>query len=355
MQRFVFLFLCLIACGLGSYRVAAQGRERGLFKKNLSIKPKNSAESKKKDDEFQLDEEPAPALRVNSQFEPTKAPNPVVVSPADTTTINKGETVPVEVDEEVQVGDDFVKVASYYSVWDSRTIDPYGIDAKDFDGVIDLQLYDPPKNRMWAAPLTEGKMTSVFGPRWGRWHSGVDLDLETGDPVYAAFDGIVRVVAFDGGGYGRFVVVRHYNGLETLYGHLSSQSVESGQLVKAGDLLGLGGSTGRSTGSHLHFETRYEGNPFAPLEIYSFPANTIKGEHYLLTAKVWDYLRGGGNQMEYASGEKRRTRKTFWYRVRRGDTLGEIADKTGISVSQLKRLNRVSSNRLPVGKRLRIK
>jgi murein DD-endopeptidase MepM/ murein hydrolase activator NlpD len=353
MQRFIFLFLALFAGSLLSHEGVAQGRERGLFKKNLSIKPKNS-DSKKKDDDFQLDEEPTPQLKVNNQFEPTKAPNPVVASPADTTTINKGETLPVEVDEEVQVGDDFVKVASYFSVWDSRVIDPYGIDAKDFDGVIDIQLYDPPKNRLWAAPLTEGKITSVFGPRWGRWHSGVDLDLETGDPVYAAFDGIVRVVAFDGGGYGRFIVVRHYNGLETLYGHLSSQSVESGQLVKAGDLIGLGGSTGRSTGSHLHFEVRYEGNPFTPLEIYSFPTNTIKSEHYLLTARVWDYLRGG-SRMEYSSGEKRRTRKTYWYRVRSGDTLGEIAAKTGVSVSHLKRLNRVSSNRLPVGKRLRIK
>jgi len=354
MQRSLALLLIATALFFLPQRLAAQGRERGLFKKNLNIKSKGTPDPKQKKDEFELDEEPTPPLRVNNQFEPVKQPNPVVASPADTTDVAKGETFPVEVDEEVQVGDEFVKVASYFSIWNTQVIDPYGIDPTDFDGVVDIQLYEPPKNRMWSAPLTDGRMTSVFGPRWGRWHSGVDLDLETGDPVYSAFDGIVRVVGFDGGGYGRYVVVRHYNGLETLYGHLSSQSVESGQLVKAGDLIGLGGSTGRSTGSHLHFEVRYEGNPFTPLEIYSFPANTIKGEHYLLTPKVWDYKRTG-SKMEYASGEKRVTRQTYWYRVRRGDTLGEIADKTGVSVARLKRLNRLSSSRLQVGKRLRIK
>lgn len=332
----------------------AQGRERGLFRKNLNIKSKSGPEPQKKEDAFQLDEEPAPQLQINNQFAPIKLLNPTVASPADSTTINRGETLPIEVEEEQQIGDDWVKVATYYSVWDTQAIDPYGIDPTDFDGVVDIQVFEPLKNRLWAAPLTVGRPTSQFGPRWGRWHSGVDLDLETGDPVYSAFDGIVRVVGFDGSGYGRFVVVRHYNGLETLYGHLSQQGVQSGQLVKAGDLLGLGGSTGRSTGSHLHFEVRYEGNPFTPTEIFSFPANIVKQEHYLLTPRVWDYKRVGA-KMEYATGEKRATRQTFWYRVRKGDTLGEISDKTGVSVDRLKRLNRVSSNRLPVGKRLRIK
>lgn len=352
MQQRVFLFLLLVSCFFLSGRASAQGRERGLFKKNPLIK--NTPEPKKQSDDFQLDEEPMPQLRVNNQFEPKKEPNPTVVAAVDTTNINKGETLPIEVDEEQQVGDEFVKVATYYSVWDTQTIDPYGIDPTDFDGIVDIHLYEPLKNRLWAGPLTNSRPTSSFGPRWGRWHSGIDLDLETGDPVYSTFDGIVRVVGFDGSGYGRYVVVRHYNGLETLYGHLSKQEVESGQLVKAGDLLGQGGSTGRSTGSHLHFETRYEGNPFAPIEIFTFPANTVKGEHYLLTPRVWDYKRTGG-RMEYESGEKRTVRRTFWYRVRRGDTLGEIANKTGVSVERLKRLNRVSSNRLPVGKRLRIK
>jgi murein DD-endopeptidase MepM/ murein hydrolase activator NlpD len=149
------------------------------------------------------------------------------------------------------------------------------------------------------------------------------------------------------------VLVRHYNGLETLYGHMSKQTVENGQLVKAGDQLGLGGSTGRSSGPHLHFETRYEGNPFTPLTIYSFPENTINSDHFLLTSAVWDYLRGGRSSSEGSS--RPRLKRTVLHRVRSGETLSSIASRYGMTVSALTRKNHLSSrSRIRPGQKLRV-
>lgn len=337
------------------YTVTAQAQERGRFRNTPRITPKNQTQTEVAPPEKQADKElevETNALRFNNQFEPKKELNPVVSE--DTSQIDQGETSVVEIIDSVLVGDEWVKIADYYAVWDSRTIDPYNINPLEFNETIDIKLYDPPANRFWSAPLEEGKLTSNFGYRWGRWHTGADLDLETGDPVYSAFDGMVRVVGWDGGGYGRYVVVRHYNGLETLYGHMSKQTVETGQLVKAGDQLGLGGNTGRSYGAHLHFETRYEGNPFSPLNIYSFPENTITSDHFLLTGSVWDYLRGGRSSSSDLSF-KPRIKRTVLHRVRSGETLSSIASRYGMSVSALTRKNHLSSrSRIRPGQKLRV-
>ena len=348
----------LLAIGCLCLTIPSQAQERGRFKDNLRITPKNETKPTNR-----TTEKPQPAaeefeqekteLRFNNQFEPKKELNPVVSE--DTSQIDQGETSVVEIIDSVLVGTEWVKIADYYAVWDSHTIDPYDINPLEFNEAIDIKLYDPPASHYWSAPLNAGEMTSTFGYRWGRWHTGTDLDLDTGDPVYAAFDGVVRVVGWDGNGYGRYVLVRHYNGLETLYGHMSKQTVETGQSVKAGDQLGLGGSTGRSSGPHLHFETRYEGNPFSPLNIYSFPENTINSDHFLLTSSVWDYLRGrssGGSSSELSF--KPRIKRTVLHRVRSGDTLISIAHRYGMSVSTLKHKNHLSGSRLRPGQKLRV-
>ena len=111
-------------------------------------------------------------------------------------------------------------------------------------------------------PTNNTRITDVFGyrPRRRRMHYGLDIKVYVGDTIRAAFDGKVRVVKNQGRrGYGKYLVIRHDNGLETVYGHLSKQLVKENQLVKAGEVIGLGGNTGRSTGSHLHFETRFLG------------------------------------------------------------------------------------------------
>jgi len=123
-----------------------------------------------------------------------------------------------------------------------------------------------------------GRMNSVFGYRWGKQHQGLDLSLNFGDTVVAAFDGIVRYAKSNSGGYGNCIVIRHNNGLETLYGHLNSIKVSENQFVKSGELIGLGGSTGHSTGPHLHFETRYKGIAIDPQLLIDISTQQLKSE-----------------------------------------------------------------------------
>ncbi|MFM7019824.1 MAG: peptidoglycan DD-metalloendopeptidase family protein [Aquirufa sp.] len=353
--------------------LSSYAQEKKLFKKNTKIdyKPNSSLyqdKSSKKDD---LDDLPPLTFRTEEdskataiqgselqerKYEPLKIVNPSI-SNFDTTSIDEGEALVVEIEEEnAPIGsEDFVTVASYYSVWDTKTIDPYDINAKEFDEPVDLELYNLPAGRNWSPPLSTVKQTSPFGPRWGRLHAGVDLDLETGYPVFAPFDGIVRVVNYDSRGYGKFMVLRHYNGLETLFGHLSKQGLEPGTLVKAGDEIGLGGNTGRSTGSHLHFETRYEGNPFNPNQVYNFGSFEPISDHLLITAQTFN-MRALALRNEFGSvGEKVRSRKKVWTKVRPGDSLYVIAQRAGVSASKLAKLNGLKmTSTIRAGRRLRI-
>jgi murein DD-endopeptidase MepM/ murein hydrolase activator NlpD len=357
------------------FALQVQGqKEKGGFKKNPVIKVNTGQfkDNKDKDQDYDIF---LPNLQANTSFEVIEKKGEAVfkatkdenstVSTMDTSSFDEGEPLVIEVEEQIQFVDDntlsdasdeWTSIATYYSIWDTQNIDPYGINPKEFDDVIDIELYNREQGRMFAMPLNENKQTSPFGPRWGRLHAGVDLDLNTGDPVYTTFDGIVRVVGWDGGGYGNFVIVRHYNGLETLYGHLSRATVVPNTYVKAQDMIGLGGNTGRSTGSHLHFETRYEGNPFAPTQIFEFGSQNMVGEHFLLTARVFDYYISNMENEYGSAARKVRHRRVVYTRVKSGDTLTEIAARAGMSVEKLARLNGIrASGNLRAGKRLRVR
>lgn len=368
--------ILLFSLCVGTFTVSAQ--ESGSFKKNPKINIKNNTglykEKEKKEEildelpklkfnnSYEVEattEAPAAVTASTNKYEPSKALN-ASVSSFDTTSIDEREPLIIEIEEETRPegSDDFVSVATYYSVWDATNIDPYGIESKDFDDVVDVELYSKDQGRFWSVPNNSPKLTSNFGPRWGRLHAGVDIDLETGDPVYSTFDGIVRVSGYNNGGYGNFIVVRHYNGIETLYGHLSQKNLESGSYVKAGDQIGLGGNTGRSTGSHLHFETRYEGNPFNPTYVFNFSGAGSEpvADHLLISARVFDTY-GLALRNEYGdAGNKVMTRRTAWTTAHYGDSLHSIANRAGISVEKLARMNgmRISSN-LRSGRRLRIR
>ncbi|HEY0977399.1 MAG TPA: M23 family metallopeptidase [Flavobacteriales bacterium] len=188
-----------------------------------------------------------------------------------------------------------------------------------------------------------GGITSPFGPRRGRMHYGTDIKLQTGDTVACAFEGTVRISRYHKQ-YGHVVVVRHANGLETLYGHLSQRSVEPGDHVEAGGLIGLGGSTGRSTGSHLHFETRYLGSPIDPQQLFDLTQGALRADTFCIHPGV------------FAAAEKARAaaKASRYYRVRKGDTLSAISRRYGVPVSRLCRMNRISSrSTLRVGQRVR--
>ena len=193
----------------------------------------------------------------------------------------------------------------------------------------------------------KGRVTSKFGYRWGRMHKGIDIDLVTGDPVVAAFDGVVRISKYNHGGFGHYVMIRHYNGLETIYGHLSKRLVECNQTVRAGELIGLGGNTGRSTGSHLHFETRFKGKAFDPTKIIDFTNFSLKQESIVIDKTWFPYIT---NSYQYQQ------KFATYHKIRRGDTLSGIARRYGTSVSALCRLNRINRNTiLRIGRTLRVR
>lgn len=260
----------------------------------------------------------------------------------DTSTLDEGELSVVEVAEQLKMDSIWVTIAEYYAIWDSRTVNPYKIDGAKFDDTLTFNLYDSLAGFGWSMPLAACPTTSDFGMRHSRWHYGTDLKLQIGDPVFAAYDGIVRIAQYDAGGYGNYILLRHYNGVETLYGHLSEVNVEVGQLIKAGQVIGLGGNTGRSTGPHLHFEVRYEGNAIDPEEMYNFEANALHDKVFVLTPAHFEYLKVA--------------RQAVFHKVRPGETLGSISRKYRVSVSTICRLNGISTRTvLRVGRRLRIR
>lgn len=140
--------------------------------------------------------------------------------------------------------------------------------------------------RGFCMPTTSRVVTSNFGPRWRRQHAGIDVKVYIGDTIRAAFDGKVRITKYDRRGYGYFVVIRHPNGLETLYGHLSKIIAKEDAVVKAGDIIGLGGNTGRSTGSHLHFETRLLGQAINPAFMFDFEKQDVTSDFYVCNNKA---------------------------------------------------------------------
>ena len=273
----------------------------------------------------------------------------------DTTTLNEGGQEIVEMSEEVLIDSSWVKVAGYYSIWDTHTVNPYRVDGRSYRDSLKLRLTDLPRQRYAKMPLVSTPITSGFAFRGYRWHYGMDLDLETGDSVRAAYDGVVRIQAWDGGGYGNYILVRHYNGLETIYGHLSKSLVPVGTFVKAGQLIGYGGSTGRSTGSHLHFEVRYQGNPINPALMYDFPGYKLRKDNFTITSALFNYYsRAVSRSRSSRSGSPSRARQTVTHKVRSGDTLSEVAERYGVRVSTLKKLN-PGVRTLQPGKKLRIK
>ncbi|MHA6247770.1 peptidoglycan DD-metalloendopeptidase family protein [Pontibacter sp. CAU 1760] len=267
----------------------------------------------------------------------------------DTSELDLGEQHIVEMSEEVLVDSSWIKIAGYYSIWDTHNLNPYRMDSRQLKDTVDIKLYDLKSNRKYDMPLEKTPITSHFGARGSRWHYGTDIDLDTGDPIVAAFDGVVRINKWDGGGYGNYIVVRHYNGLETLYGHMSKTIAEPGQYVKAGELIGLGGSTGRSSGPHLHYEVRYQGNPLDPENIYDFPDYLLKGDNFQITSALFNY--SNRSRIGTTAG-----RRATYHKIRSGDTLSGISKKYGVPVSQLAKLNGMSTrSTLRVGKSLRIR
>ena len=224
-----------------------------------------------------------------------------------------------------------------YCQWDTMDIHPYHYELSKINDTTLISLIDE-ENCGFMSPA-KGNITSDFGARKRRPHYGVDIDLETGDTVGAAFAGMVRI-AKKNKSYGNVVIIRHSNGLETYYAHLSKICVESGQYVEPGQLIGLGGNTGHSFGSHLHFEIRYKGHPINPHELISFDEMKLVSDNYLLTKKTFEFVT--------------KEKSAKYYIIKKGDTLYKIAKRYSTTPQKLCKLNGIkTTTTLRPGKKLR--
>jgi murein DD-endopeptidase MepM/ murein hydrolase activator NlpD len=233
--------------------------------------------------------------------------------------------------------DKYSGIDTFY--WDNKMINSGHFESNDMKDTLCILLKDSSKHMYYYHPF-KNYITSGFGPRGWFWHFGMDIKLKKGDSVLSAFDGIVRVTKYDLHGFGKVVVIRHPSGIETIYGHLSKVLVNPNQKVKAGDLIGLGGNSGRSTGSHLHFETRYLGEPFDPNCFIDFEKYKLKS----------DTLKISKNNFEYLV----ELRKAKYYTIRKGDSLSRIAYRHHTTITAMCKLNHITSKTiLRVGRQIR--
>lgn len=272
--------------------------------------------------------------------------------------------------------------------WNTEVPFTYDNDINKLRDTIWLCSVDTSHNR-WCMPI-DGILVSSFKYRGARFHHGVDLDLDIGDPVKSAFDGVVRYAQYNKGGFGNCVIIRHYNGLETYYAHLSKINVRPYQRVSAGQVIGLGGNTGRSFGPHLHFEVRFYDNALDPSDIFDFEKKTLKDENLFICPSMFDYravssknqllerYRNDPNmqnkieddyeerlhnpdhqsseEVHKAITERTSSKNAKYHKVRSGDTLSAIARKYGTSTERLCSLNGLRrTSVLQIGQKIRVK
>ncbi len=248
----------------------------------------------------------------------------------------------------------------YEGMWENRYVNMYGSLKNAPDTfIVDLDNFTMPAN---------GHMTSNFGSRGSRrYHYGIDIKAQTGDTIYAAFDGKIRVKRYEASGYGYYLVVRHINGLETVYGHLSKFLVDENEFVLSGQPIGLAGNTGRSFGSHLHFETRFLGKPINPNFIIDFPSKTVHQDEYLVTNSSYNKTNASSTAVIKTAADSDKNREPAndtnkfvsgevqYHRIQSGDTLSAISKRYGVSISTLCTLNNMTTNTtLRIGRSIRI-
>lgn len=237
-----------------------------------------------------------------------------------------------------------------YGKWDTMLIHPNLFEQQFTADSTNIFLLDD-----WSCGFTmpcKGIVTSEFGWRRSRPHFGTDIDLETGDSVLAAFDGKVRIATFNNGGYGNVVVIRHNNGLETVYGHLSKLLVNPGDEVSSGTLIGLGGNTGRSFGSHLHFEIRFLGKPIDTEDVIDYTKGEVKNSAFVVYKEDFSKKYDLRSIHNHRSSKSHAISKSQLYNnkkviiVKKGDTLAKIAKRNHTTISSICKKNGFRTNKV---------
>jgi hypothetical protein len=272
--------------------------------------------------------------------------------------------------------------------WDNTETFPYEkVRISDLPEQLEIPLLRPGE---CFTPTWYGRLNSPYGPRKGRQHHGLDLQLHTGDKVYAAFDGIVRYARYNRAGYGNCIVIRHFNGLETVYAHLSRIEVPVNRIVRSGDPIGRGGNTGRSYGSHLHFEVRFKDYSIDPERLIDVQSLQLRTDTLRLSRTSLFSRRHPDDPQERTdltdsldtpmpsdlsdlqpdeeslaaptaapvrppAVAKKKPLHTH-YTIRKGDHLGSIQRRTGVSAGRLRKLNPgLNPRKLIPGRRIRIR
>ncbi|WP_062058142.1 M23 family metallopeptidase [Aquimarina longa] len=238
------------------------------------------------------------------------------------------------------------ELEEYNIKWDNQNFNPYWNEALTFPFQIKFRDND------FSSPVTHKMViTSRYGWRRRRPHRGIDIDLETGDSVKTILSGKIRYVGYHRG-YGNTIVVRHYNGLETVYAHLSKLLVKENDTVKKGDVIGRGGVTGNARGSHLHLEVRYHGKSINPEYLFDFDTDRKIRSDSLFVIKKWATPRYHKSTRKskmtvYKTIDdiaKIKEEEKKIYTVRKGDTLHRIANKYGLAISEICKINAIRSN-----------
>ena len=354
MRKYVYSIIILLVLVFLSWGVQAQTKD--------TIKSNKAKHTTIYDNQLKViyDEENGEysGVKVNrkpvSENEQTQVYRPLMLLPPPEMEDNDAELSPMLyqgiTDEGVESEDDIL-----LAVGDSNLVHIRAMDLANFRDTT-LILVNPAQGHKFVFPTpARAIVTSHFGARKRRWHYGLDLGLPTGEPIYAAFDGVVRFSNWNSS-YGNLIVIRHNNGLETYYAHLSKREVHAGDHVKAGTVIGLCGNTGRSYGSHLHFEIRYNGIAMNPENVVDPVTKTLRSEKLLLTrqsfAKVGSSSTGGTAKPQSSASRS----SAQYYKVRQGDTLSKIAKRNGTTVKKLCQLNGIKeTTTLRIGQRLRIR
>jgi murein DD-endopeptidase MepM/ murein hydrolase activator NlpD len=287
----------------------------------------------------------------------------------------------------------------YNNTWCTNKVKMPSFKFGEFPDEFKIKLVDEKKNQNFHFPCKKGVKSSSYGWRWERPHGGIDFAINIGEPIYAVFDGVIRVAQVNGG-YGKMILIRHYNNLETLYGHLDRIMVKVGQEVKAGDVIGYSGNTGFSTGPHLHFESRCLYQTFDPewildvekrelrtkkiniektffgieraekqLNKKNIVTNLVKvnktfeGKPYFSFKEKYSkknntqFLAKGGAEPVEKYIEINCDDKSKWryWRVREGDTITKIAQKFNITPSQIIEMNKLKSENLTPNTKIRVR
>ncbi|WP_340156541.1 peptidoglycan DD-metalloendopeptidase family protein [uncultured Winogradskyella sp.] len=280
---------------------------------------------------------------IKIELQPTKLKKSNLINEVEIPLITKPEKASIAVD----IKGEF---------WDTTNHNPYRETVQQFP--LELEFIDS----TYASPVPHTKVvTSRYGWRRGRPHNGIDIDLVTGDSVVSILDGVVRIAKYSNG-FGNVVVIRHYNGLESTYAHLSQINAKANDTIRKGEYLGKGGNTGNSRGSHLHLELSYKGQPIHPEYLFEFsPENKIRSQQVWVTQK-WTHARfHSSKQMSEIKVIKSEdeaallslTHQPKFYVVKKGDTLYGISRRNHLSVSRLCKTNAIKqSSPLKIGQKL---